>query len=115
MALVSLKRTKKEMKESNECTPVRGGSSSDEPQYPWGTRIDFNKAVLNKLGIDPLKVSLGDTMEGPFKLEIINIRKESLELQITDIDIGGGAVKKPSIEKKIAKYKEIRDGYPTQD
>jgi diketogulonate reductase-like aldo/keto reductase len=45
MKLISLKRSKKETKELN--TPKSVGS--DDDGYPWGTRLNFEKDIIDKI------------------------------------------------------------------
>lgn len=123
MPLVNLKQTKKEVKENSTEVCCNPGTTASEPQYPWGTRITLEKGSLDKLTIDLAALTVGDVLEGSFKLKVIGIRQvkrdksdeESLELQITDMDIGDGPVKQPAIKGKIDNYKKIRDGYPSQE
>lgn len=100
---------------------VTAGKSDNAPYYDYGTRISFNKKVLEKLGIDVSSANVGDKMQATVKLEVISVRQSkqtegndsSMELQITDIDLG--EVKEAPGAKKIADYKKIRDQKPTEE
>jgi hypothetical protein len=90
------------------------------PSYDYGTRITFSKEVMEKLGLDVSKFHTDDKIEATVKLEVVATRdiegpypEKSVELQITDIDLG--EVKEAPGAKKIADYKKIRDQYPTEE
>ena len=85
--LVSMKRTKAEVKEMSAPTAM------DDEQYPYGLRISLQNDELEKLGIDKLP-GVGDT----FELEAIVVvksvsagqseggeKRRSIELQITEM------------------------------
>lgn len=55
--LVNLKLSKKEKKDLNEVGPA----SSEGPNYPWGTRLQFEDDIVEKLGLG--KLSVGDKVE----------------------------------------------------
>jgi hypothetical protein len=90
--------------------------------YGYGTRITFDKETLKKVGIDVGKYNVGDKMEASVNIEVVSVRQSkqsdgndsSMELQITDIDLGDVKDATP-IEKKISKYKAVRNEYPTQE
>jgi len=100
---------------------VETTTKDNEPRYDYGTRITFGKETLEKLGLDISKFNVGDKLDASIKLEVFTVRdskdqgydEQSLELQITDIDMGG--VKETPAAKKIADYKKVRDEYPTQE
>ena len=74
-----------------------------------------------KVDIDISRHKVGDTITAAVKLEVIGIQQRagqgsngeaSLELQITDIDLGDEG--KPA-KGKFATYKSVQDEGPTQE
>lgn len=56
-SMVSLALTKEEIKDRKAefCSPCAPGKEKG-PQFPWGTSLDLNTAVLDKLGLATPKV-----------------------------------------------------------
>lgn len=91
----SLKITAKEMK-AKEKSLGEVAVPVDKERYPWGTRIDLDNDTLEKLGIDELP-AVGSKMTMEAKVTVIGSRQSastgsgesrSLELQITDMELG---------------------------
>lgn len=90
MKLISLRLTKSEKKETVEaCSPSKG------PDYPWGTRLNFETEQIEKIpGLS--KVEAGDMVSGNFEAKVIEVRvtdrdkgqkRHNVEIQIQKIGI----------------------------
>ncbi|MFA5322861.1 MAG: capsid staple protein [Smithella sp.] len=119
MSFINLK-VKRDKTNSPEVCCGKSTEKDNAPNYDYGTRITFGKEVLAKLGLDLKKFSTDDKMEATVKLEVVSTRdiegpypEKSMELQITDIDLG--EVKTSPGASKIAGYKKVRDEGPTQE
>lgn len=84
---VSMKRTAKQKKGSNEPVPMPPGED-----YPWGLRLSLNKESLDKLGMSKLP-RVGETFELEAKVQVVAVsenkslggdQSRSVDLQITD-------------------------------
>jgi hypothetical protein len=91
MALKSMKRSASE-KKAEEASYV--GGHYEEPDYPYGLRIDLDSDMLKKLGIGPMPV--GTEVMVMAKAKVISSSsyesegdkpRESCGIQITDMDI----------------------------
>jgi len=91
--MVSMKRTKTEIKERSE--PSVGGPSPSYDEYPYSTRLDFDDDVLKKLGITKLP-ELGSEMTLTAKVEVTRTseseengekKRRSMCLQITRMSL----------------------------
>lgn len=117
MSFVNLKLSKK--KGGNNTLDVAVPSSG--PNYPWGTRLSFGKEAIGKLGIDINKIKVGENVTASVKMEVVSVRQEagkeyyseSIELQITDIDLGKFG--KSASKEKLARFNAIKNESPTQD
>ena len=92
MALVDLKRTKKQMK-NDIPAPV---CDDDFEKYPWGLTLRFEDDTVNKIpGLKNVKV--GDFVFVNAKASVVEVREvdkkkgksKSVELQIQQIEIVG--------------------------
>lgn len=89
-ALVSMKRSKAEVKKDMEpCGPM------DTERYPYGLRISLQKDELEKLGITSLP-GVGDTLELEATVKVVSVSagaseggnaRMSMDLQITDMSL----------------------------
>ncbi len=115
MAMVSLKRTKQEKKDyvKGMAAPV----SSSREDYPWGTRLDFDKDMLDKLGIDLTQIKADQEVTFTAKATVCNLsisagssgESKSLCLQITDIDLPLPTSKKKS---KFESFMDVQKAGP---
>jgi len=111
--MIDLKRSKKEIKKENQCAPFDGDI------YPYGTRLSFNKAQIEKL--PALKgVAVGTRVEVSGIGKVIEIRaneregtngSEHVEIQIQQIDL---TVKKQKKSDEI-KNELLGGGKDSQD
>lgn len=103
MKLVSLKRepSDKDDESKEACSPCMG----EQPDYPWGTRLNLDEDQLEALGMAQLP-NAGADVGGQFAGTVIGMREEtvdgkvrrSLEIQITDLGI---AVAGPSMAERM--------------
>jgi hypothetical protein len=116
MSFVNLKLSKK--KGGNK---VPEAITSEGPDYSYGTRISLDKETIGKLGIDISKIKVGDNATASVKMEVVSVRQEagkdynseSIELQITDIDMGKFG--KSASKEKLARFNAIKNESPTQE
>jgi hypothetical protein len=94
--MVSMKMSKKEAKEQNECPTV-----ADSPQYPYGLSINLDNDALDKLGLGT-GVEVGDEVSIIAKAKVtsksgyetmVGGAENSIGLQITDMEVSGEATK----------------------
>lgn len=86
--LVSLKRSQAEISKDKSLL-----ASTEEDKFPFGTRLDFEKEEIDKIGISGSQV--GKNFEVVAKATVIRVSKsadedgdrENIVLQITDIAI----------------------------
>lgn len=91
VSLINMEMSKKEAKEYTQPEP------SDAPKYPWGLCINLNDDSLEKLGLD--KLPSVETEVTIIAKAVVSSTRESqtqggetersLELQITDMKLGG--------------------------
>ena len=94
--LVDLKLPKKSKKELKEAAmPMPAGDS--EPRYPYGTRLELDKELIPKLGIE--------SINGGEMVRIVAQGKVT-EVRITDTD---GSKKPNRIEIQLQKMEVQRD------
>jgi hypothetical protein len=70
-ALVDLALTPEEQEDNGM---VCGGDPDDLPRYPWGMKLSFNKAEIEKLGL-PENVSIGDLLDARIFAVVTSISK----------------------------------------
>jgi hypothetical protein len=88
--LVDLERTKKEMKATAPDAVAYEGE-----KYPYGTCLRFEKAEMEKLGLDAAKLEVGQKVEIRAVGEVTNIssydstngKDESCAIQITSMSL----------------------------
>lgn len=98
MTMINLKNTKKDKAEQKKENTIGDASFHD---YPWGLRIDLNDDVMEKLGLTAKNFKVGATVTLTAKCTVKEVRTterngkadQSLELQITAMDIDGKAKK----------------------
>lgn len=101
--MIDLKRTKAQIKKENSPRAIGG----DYEQYPWGTRLRFNKPEIDKF--DVLKKSaageqvsiraVGKIVEVSTSASEKGRAHHSVEIQITRIEITGKEKDMPEDEK----------------
>lgn len=104
MSMVSLKLSPKEAKE--ETMEVQDDKG---PLYPYGTCLYLDDEAIKKLGLDA-EQKKGSKLEISGWVEVVGWRKgenqggetQSLELQITDLEVKGAAEAKPLAQKMYA-------------
>lgn len=87
--LISLKRTKEDMKKEKGDGPVAVGKY-EPPQYAYGTKINLCKEELEKLGMESLP-DVGKTMRLEAEVEVVSVSQSAgknssnreMSLQIT--------------------------------
>lgn len=110
--MISLKRNiKKKNTKTPECVQM------DEEKYPYGWRIHMNKEEIEKLGLDINKLDIGQKSTMKANIEIIGLSAnkgqrpedshKTIELQITDVDLGMPKAKK----NKFSKYSEKQSDF----
>ena len=61
--------------------------SDDDEKYPYGLRLNISKSVIKALGIDPMGLSIGDSMDISGTCKVCSISMEDhgahINLQIT--------------------------------
>lgn len=96
MKQVNMKQEPKKM--NTEVASVK----MDAPAYPYGLQIRLDKESLEKLGIKKLP-EVGKSMKLEATVEVVSIHmnesslygdNKSMELQITDMALGGGSESK---------------------
>ena len=99
MALVSMKRTKKEVKDANKLLEV-----GSREEYPWGLEISLHIAELRKLGLDPAKMKAG---------AMVNVRAlgKVTRLSISD-DFNNGSNGSASV--RLQKLEIVPQGKPDE-
>lgn len=50
------------------------GDPDEQPRYPWGLKLSFNKAEIEKLGL-PENVSIGDLLDARIFAVVTSISK----------------------------------------
>lgn len=103
MKLASLKRDKSDQDEESQ--PCGTPCSDEQPDYPWGTRINLEEDQVAAIGLGQLP-NAGADVGGQFAGKVLGIREEerdgklrrSLEIQITDL---GLAVAGPSLADRM--------------
>lgn len=117
MKLVSMERTAKEKKaERDKYSATVPGDSG--PDYPYGTRIRLEKAEIEKLGLTDLP-AVGEEMTVTAKVCVTMVEENysktnercTVELQITEMGLERGAVKKekkPLAEAPMEEYASRR-------
>lgn len=79
-----------------------GAEVNDEPQYPYGLRLDLNDDSLEKLGITALP-KVGTEMTITAKVKVTSVSaydsqggapEQNVCLQITDMEIGNSQVER---------------------
>lgn len=93
----SMKRSKKDVKNAEV------GIDSEEPEFPWGLRVDLDNESLDKLGIKDLP-KVGEKMTLVAKVEVIRVSesdsvsgepRRDMELQITDMELAPEDTRSP--------------------
>lgn len=88
--MISLK-----VKMDDDTPEVAESPQDDKATYPYGTRIQLEGNLLEKLGIDPMDLEIGakTTLEIEIEISSISMRsgqetyeRDSVELQVTHID-----------------------------
>lgn len=101
MKLVSMKRKPAEKADdAKECSPC-----GEQPDYPWGTRLNLDEDQIAALGIGQMP-NAGADVGGQFAGKVIGMREETvdgevrrtLEIQITDLGLGVAA---PSMAERM--------------
>lgn len=111
--MISLKLDKKDKAalKANEA-PL----ASNQPEYPYGTRLNFDSEQLAKLpGLG--KAAVGEIITGQFKAKVVEMRvderdgskkRQSVELQITDIALQRNPKEDAAMP---AGYEKMRDKF----
>lgn len=107
--MVNMQMSKKEATE--QAKPM---SAADAPRYPYGLSITLDDDALSKLGVDKMpKVGGKMTIEARVTVTACSEsdrqgggKSRRCELQITDLELGGGPAKKGSAEDKMYGAKE---------
>lgn len=103
MPMVNLKSEPKQRDNSTMVAPTY-----EEPAYPWGLRISLNDESLKKLGVAELP-AVGETLQVTCMVEVVGVSQHqekdgdacrSVELQITDMDLGQMSPQK-SMEQRM--------------
>jgi len=105
--MVSLKMTPKEAKTDMGIGNPPSGKM-DLPKYPYDTKVRLGTETLAKLGISPADFKVGEVMEITARVEVAETsmserqsgERNSLELQITDIALDAGKIKKAKAADK---------------
>ncbi len=113
MAMIDLKKTKSEMKEEKKDSAISGPVD----EYPWGLILTFNKDVLDKFGIDILKVDIGQKATLRCEASITAAHQSasktntdrSVTLQIQKMECSLGETPSPS---RMKGYLSMRDSGP---
>jgi hypothetical protein len=93
--LKSMKMEHKEMdREEKACASLYG---EGRPEYPWGLLLRCDEEILKKLGITSLP-DVGSSLDLVAKVKVCSVSSNEtekgamrhIELQITDMALGGG-------------------------
>ena len=91
MALINMKMSKEEIKESEPTI-----QKPKEPRYPWGLELSLNDESLDKLDMEAIDFKVGDVVGIRAKGNVTRLSsnqsengesRESIDIQITDLDI----------------------------
>jgi hypothetical protein len=83
--------------EEEKPSPATVESTQNETYYPYGLSITLEKYALAKIGMDVSDFTIGDELTITAKVEVTGLREsesesyteKSVDLQITDLDMGG--------------------------
>lgn len=119
MKLISLKLSKKEAKKDYGLV---GPSSSDDdlPKYPYGTRIDFDTDMVERLNLEGYAADEEVTIEAAgYICEVESNertggkKRRNLKIQITDIAIGAPKAKRSGDSKQLDSLLDSKGGETT--
>jgi len=107
LKITAKERKARESKYKNDCMPCIDGGD----MYPYGTRLDLNNEMLDKLEIETLP-RVGATLTLTAKVKVIAVRESqreggdknrSVEYQITDMEFGGPSSAEDAVRAAVGK------------